>query len=469
MPAERALYLGPRIRRLRRDLGLTQGAMAADLGVSASYVALLESNQRPLTADMLLRVVRTYKVDVEVLAGDGGVDQGARLQAVLADPIFSDLDLPALQSIDVVTNFPAITEAFLRLHAAFREEQIALADRTADPTRGDGGSLADPVAEARRFLAARRNHFPQLEEFAESILQPLEHAGGLVPLLEARHGLRVRLMSPEVMVGLIRRYDPHSRTVFLDDRLDGPSRRFQLALQLMYLDARDLLTRQVDDGVFATEDGKRLARRALAAYGAAAILMPYRAFRAATEDRRYDVEALGRAFGTSFEQVAHRLTTLQRAGEAGIPFFFVRLDAAGNVSKRLDGAGFPFARHGGGCPLWNIHDVFRRPIEVMTQWLELPDKQRFFSIARAVTSGGGAHGAVRVQRAIALCCAAEDAGRLIYTRGDQTPRPGSATPIGIGCGLCHREACASRAIPPIGRALLPDDYHRRQAPFGFGD
>jgi len=467
--AERAVYLGPRIRRLRRSLGLTQGAMAADLEISASYVALIEANQRPLTADMLLRIARTYKVDVTELAGDGGADLAARFQGALKDPMFADIDLPALQDVDVATNYPSITEAFLRLYTAYREEQLALADRGADPAADGGDTLPDPIAEARRFLAARRNFFPQLDDVGEALADAIKAAGGLDALIRERHGLRVRAMPTSALGGTIRRYDPHHRAIFLDDRLDDPSRRFQLALQLIYLESGLLLEQLVGEGQFASDDGQRLARRALAAYGAAAILMPYQAFWSATEARRYDIEALARQFGTSFEQVAHRMTTLQKPGAAGVPFFFIRLDTAGNVSKRLDGAGFPFARHGGGCPLWSVHDCFRLPSEVMTQWLELPDGQRFFSIARTVTAGGGAYGAVRVQRAIALCCAVEDAKRLVYADDMPVPAAGKATPIGISCALCHREACAARVVPPIGRNLLPDDYHRRHAPFGFAD
>jgi predicted transcriptional regulator len=197
--------------------------------------------------------------------------------------------------------------------------------------------------------------------------------------------------------------------------------------------------------------------------------MPYAAFARAVEARRYDIEALARQFGASFEQVAHRLTTLQKPGQEGVPFFFIRVDAAGNVSKRLDGAGFPFARHGGGCPLWNLHQAFRTPRQVVTQWLELPDGQRFFSIARTVTAGGGGYGRPRVERAIALGCAAEHAGRLIYTQDRTEPAADDVTPIGVTCRLCHRTECTARSAPPIGRQILPDDNRRTTAPFGFSD
>ena len=194
--------------------------------------------------------------------------------------------------------------------------------------------------------------------------------------------------------------------------------------------------------------------------------MPYGAFAKAAEARAYDVEALGRQFGTSFEQTAHRLTTLQKPGQERVPFFFLRVDPAGNVSKRLDGAGFPFARHGGSCPLWSVHRAFERPREVITQWLELPDGQRFFSIARTVTAGGGGWGAPKAERAIALACAAEHAHRLVYARDMGSSDP---TPIGVTCRLCHRTQCMARSAPPIGREMMPDDYRRTRAPFGFGE
>lgn len=182
--------------------------------------------------------------------------------------------------------------------------------------------------------------------------------------------------------------------------------------------------------------------------------MPYDRFARAVDARRYDLEALSGQFGASFEQVAHRLTTLGRPGQERVPFFFIRVDAAGNVSKRLDGAGFPFAAHGGGCPLWSVHETFRTPGEIVTQWLELPDGQRFFSLARTVTSGGGGFDRPRTMRAIALACAAEYAPRLVYATGTD-PRTTVATPIGVTCRLCHRAQCTARPNRPSGARSCP--------------
>lgn len=463
MSAQRPLYLGPRLRRLRRELGLTQQTMAAELAISPSYVALLERNQRPLTADLLLRLARTYKLDLDDLGTDDSQSLTTRLQGVLRDPIFADIDLPALEIADLATSFPGVSEALLRLHGAYTKEQQALAEQR---VRGEDGT-EDAVSEARRFFIAARNHFPELEAAADTIGAEIADKGSPADWLKAR-GIRVRMMPPDVMMGTIRRYDRHAEQVLIDDTLTPESRAYQVALQIAYIAFRSQISSIVREAGLTSETAMHLVRRALGAYGAAALLMPYDKFAKAVEARHYDVEAIARAFGTSFEQTAHRLTTLNRPGQERVPFFFLRVDQAGNVSKRLDGAGFPFAAHGGGCPLWSVHTVFRTPRQVVTQWLELPDGQRFFSIARTVTAGGGGWGRPRVLRSVALACAAEHAGKLIYTKGlnlaDVEP-----TPIGVTCRLCNRAQCTARAVPPIGREILPDDYRRPAEPFAFDE
>ena len=463
MAVTRPLYLGPRLRRLRRELGLTQQAVAQDLGVSPSYVALLERNQRPVTADLLLRLARGYQLDVADLAAEDSEAWAKRLGDVLRDPIFAGIDLPALEIADLATSFPGVSEALLRLHGAYVREQRALAEQRI----GDGPGESDPVAEARRYIAERRNHFPTLDERAEALSAEIAEAGGSAEWLRQR-GTRVRFLPPDVLMGSLRRYDRHNEQLLLADTLSSESRTFQLALHIAYTAMRSEITALVRAESFTSTTAANLVRRALGGYGAAALVMPYGRFARAVEERAYDIEALGRLFGASFEQVAHRLTTLQRPGMERVPFFFIRVDSAGNVSKRLDGAGFPFAAHGGGCPLWSVHSVFRAPDEIVTQWLELPDGQRFFSIARAVTAGGGGYGQPSHTRAVALACAAEHAPRLAYARGTDAQSV-TATPIGVTCRICDRVQCTARAVPPIGREILPDDYRRAAEPFTFAE
>ncbi|MEY9769394.1 putative transcriptional regulator/transcriptional regulator with XRE-family HTH domain [Sinorhizobium fredii] len=460
------IYLGPRLRRLRKDLGLTQAHMAADLDVSPSYIALMERNQRPVTAEVLLRLAKAYKIDLSSLAEESGSDLIARLQAAMKDPIFAEIDVSPLELADVLSSFPGFTEAMLRLYTAYKEEQFALADQR-QGSADWGTDASDPVAAVRGFLAARRNCFPGLDVAAEKLSTAIAEAGGLPGYFRQRHNLHVRRLPGEVMTGSVRRLDRHRREILLDDSLDAASQNFQLAQQLAYIEFDGDIRKAVSEGNMLTESARRLAHRAIAAYCAGAIVMPYTAFAKAVEARRYDVEAIARQFGTSFEQTAHRLTTLQKPGQERIPFFFIRVDAAGNVSKRLDSANFPFARHGGGCPLWTLHQVFTTPRTVVTQWLELPDGQRFFSIARTVSSGGGAFGVPRVTRAVALVCEAGYAERMVYYR--HHVQPVTPTPIGIACRLCHRTNCTSRSEPPIGRHISSDDYRRTDTPFGFSD
>ncbi|WP_230281681.1 short-chain fatty acyl-CoA regulator family protein [Croceicoccus sp. Ery15] len=465
--ARKAIYLGPRLKRMRRELGLTQANMAGDLDVSPSYIALMERNQRPVTADLLLKIATTYRIDIADLASDDSEETVTRLQAVLRDPIFADIDLPTLDVADIATSFPSFAEALLRLHTAYGEEQLALAARREDGAGGEGGPTApDPVAEARNFLAARRNCFPALDDSASLAAQDLPTVSSMIARIRDRHQLDVSFAPPEVLMGAMRWYDYHRRRVLFSRQLDHKARRFQLALQLAVLERGEEIEAAIAEGRFESGNGKVLARRALESYWAAALLMPYRPFLDAAKRLRYDIDALTFEFQVSYEQVAHRLTTLQRPGAEGVPFFFIRVDRAGNVSKRLDGAGFPFARHGGACPLWNVHKAFDREGEVLVQRIELPDGERYLSVARTVISGGGSFRAERVTRAVALACADARSAELVYGNAPDAEEP---TPIGIACRFCHRPQCIARSAPPMGRELRFDHYRQSGVPFAFAD
>jgi XRE family transcriptional regulator, fatty acid utilization regulator len=442
--AKKPLFMGPRLKAMRRELGLTQANMAADLDISPSYIALMERNQRPATAEMLLKLASVYRVDIAGLAGPDGEELETRLKAALRDPIFADIDLPAFDVADIATSYPGFAEALLRLHTAHAEEQMALAERQAS-----GDTTADPVAEARAFLAARANCFPALDDGAAALADALPDLAAMQARIAERHGLEVRFADAGLMRGALRWHDYHRRRILFSEMLDHPGRRFQLALQLAILEQEPAIEAELASARIANADTLALLRRALQSYAAAALLMPYAAFARAAEDVRYDIEVLAARFGVSFEQAAHRLTTLQKPGAEGVPFFFLRVDRAGNVSKRLDGAGFPFARHGGGCPLWNVHRVFAQPGRVDAQLVELPDGEKFVSIARTVGD-----------RAVALACAARHADRLAYKVGEPQP-------IGITCRLCHRPRCTARSAPPLGREILPVRFRDSGVPFAF--
>ena len=461
--ARKAIYMGPRLKAMRRELGLTQANMAEDLEISPSYIALMERNQRPVTAEMLLKLASIYRIDIADLAGNDSEEIAARMTGVLRDPVFADIDLPALDIEDIATSYPGFAEALLRLHTAFSEEQMALAERAeGEPT---GGLVQiDPVAEARAFLAVRSNHFPSLDDSASRLAGELESLDSMRRRIQDKHGLEVRFTDDGLLMGAQRWHDYHRRRIYLNESLDHSQRRFQLALQLAVLEQDSSIAAEVEQGRFASDDSRVLVRRALQSYWAAALLMPYGAFLRSAADLKYDVALLAARFAVSFEQAAHRLTTLQKPGAEGVPFFFLRVDQAGNVSKRLDGAGFPFARHGGGCPLWNIHHVFLTPGKVDAQLIELPDGQRFVSIARTVRAGSGAFGKPGVLRAVALACAEKHLEKLVYASALKGTAPAS---IGVTCRICHRPRCIARSAPPLGREVLPDRFRDSGIPFAF--
>ncbi|MCG8440948.1 MAG: short-chain fatty acyl-CoA regulator family protein, partial [Caulobacterales bacterium] len=368
---------------------------------------------------------------------------------------------------------PRIGEAFVRLHAAYREalaDAGGLAERLAvsGASQGVGAELA--VEEVRDAFHARENHYPELEAAAERLtgdlnLQDGEIYASLSRYLRETHHVAARIMPYDVMGGALRRYDRHSRRLLLSELLEPCSRIFQAAAQLAVFEAEPELDAIVDEARLSSEEARRLYRVGLANYYAAAVMMPYEPFRAAADALRHDMELLARRFSASFEQVAQRLTTMGRPGARGVPFFLIRVDAAGNVSKRFGGKVFPFARSGGACPRWNIHEVFRTPGRVLTELVELPDGQRFVSIARAVRAVAPDPGEPPHLQAVALGCEASHARRIVYADG--APADGAAAPIGVSCRLCERIECRHRARPPLQRRLYIDVNHRGASPFAF--
>lgn len=463
----RKLYVGPQVRRLRRDRGLTQAQMASDLEISPSYVNLIERNQRPVSADLLIRLSSAYGLDLSHLAAAESDALFSELASAFADPVFRQAGATREDAFDLAAGNPILAEAVASLYRAWRTAQADLVEARA----GRASPEADPVEEARAFIQANRNHFAAVDAAAEAIAADLSADGtsvldGLVARFAARHGLKVRFLPDDVMVGAYRRLNRHAGDLALSERLDNASRVFHLSLQLALIELQGALDQTVNAARFTSDAGRRLSRAALANYAAAAIMLPYEAFLKSARALKYDVEAIGRRYGASFEQVAHRLTTLQRPGAEGIAFFFVRVDAAGNMSKRYSGDVFPFARYGGSCPLWNIHETFRLPRRILTQIIELPDGGRYFSIARTVQGGAGGFNAPVAERAVALGCRLEDAAALIYAQGlDLANAP--ATPIGLTCRLCERSDCAARAHPPMRRRLVIDEHNRLAAPFSF--
>lgn len=465
-PTDRKLFLGGRLKRLRRDLDLTQTAMAADLGVSPSYLNHIERNQRPVSAQLLLRLAQTYDVDLRALGQDGAATT-EQLAELLADPVFKGLDVPRHEVLSLADDLPAVAEALVRLYGTFADQRT----RARTEAERGGISLDDSPADwVRDLIQSRRNHLPDIDQWGEALHQALGADAATFEAaardrLKTRHDLHVRVYPAEVMVEWTRRYDPHRQRLLLSETLSPASRAFALAYQLALmehgaeLDALVAATRPPDPAC------ARLLRVSLANALAGAILMPYAAFQALAETSGYDLTRLQTRFGTSFEQVAHRLTTLGRPTQRGVPFFLMRVDQAGNVSKRYAAEAFPFSRYGGACPRWRLHSAFRTPGQIVTQVIETPDGRRWFTLARTVSRQGG-DGLQGQDLAIGLGCPLDQAHRLTYARGLDLDAP-DATPIGPACRLCPRHPCAERAAPPADHALAIDDWSKSVSPWPF--
>ncbi|MEQ9639576.1 MAG: short-chain fatty acyl-CoA regulator family protein [Alphaproteobacteria bacterium] len=471
---DRKAMLGHKVRRLRQGEGLTQAEMAEQLGISASYLNLIERNQRPVTVPMLFRLGQAFEIDLREFAQDEEASLIAGLREAFRDPLFEASSVPDVDLRELAAASPAAAGGLLMLYHAYREllqGQQTLATRLTDRGQAGAEGASFPVDEVREYLQSISNHVAELEAAADELWRDADFAPerlfqGLCDHMLATHGVGTRVLPVDVMEDTLRRFDHHRRRILLSEALPPSGRKFQLAVQVALLGHRDLLDRLVDKAELASAEAKRLARLALANYFAGAVMMPYERFLAAAQDLSYDVELLGNRFEASFEQVCHRLTTLQRQGSRGIPFFFMRVDIAGNVSKRLSGGGFHFARFGGTCPRWIVHEAFGAPGLIHTQLAAMPDDTTFFTVARTVETAGGGYLARQQPMAVAVGCDVKHAKQLVYATGlDLKSAP--VTPIGVSCRVCERLDCAQRAHPPLNHRLRIDENIRRVTPFGF--
>lgn len=459
--SEAAFLAGPAIRRLRRREGLTQAAMAARLEISPSYLNLIERNQRPLSARLLVQLAEAFDFDPRSLRQDeavGGIDG---LRRRLADERFADLAVDRDEIAEWLAAAPQAALAFARLY---------------DAGGGVGGVPAsDPMDLTRREIERWRNHFADLDAAAEELADELrlsnaDMGAALAERLRQKHQLSLRILPFDVMPDALRRLDLHARQLQLSELLDQSSRNFHVALQLAMLEQGEAIAAIADGAQFSDRAAWRLFRRHLSAYFAAALLMPYGRFMRACEATGYDLTILQRRFNVGFEQLAHRLTTLQRVGQRGLPFFMARIDRAGQFSKRYAGAsGTTLLESDVACPLWNVHRAFEQAGRIQAQVIEFAETSgqasHWFTMARTV-EGSGAPGGETAQFAVVLGLEARLAPQLAQARG-LVLEPERATRTGPGCARCHRGDCQQRSLPPRGAALEFDERSRGLTPFSF--
>ncbi len=467
--AENKIFAGPRVRRIRNGLQLTQTAMAEALGISPSYLNLIERNQRPLTVQLLLKLASVYKVDLDELQGEAGGSL-QQLREVFADPLLTG-ELPGDQElIEVTEAAPNVAGGVVKLYRAYREQASRLKD-LAEVLAGQGhmAAVSDtrlPIDEVREAFEARPNHFARIEEAAEAFHASLsagdDLTGALRAWLKKEHGLAVRTLPLHVMPNLRRRFDRHSMRLFISERLSPFDQAREVAMEVASIACHEAIMAELEQFRLSSAEARRIGRFELARYTAHALMMPYAAFHAAALRAKYDIDILRARFRVSFEQAANRLTMLQRSGAAGVPFFLVEVDNAGHRLRRAGAQGFPHARFGGACPKLNIHAAFAVPGQILVDRVEMPDGGAYLVIARTV-DGPQAGYQERVRRtALLIGCEAAFADDTVYGAARMP-----AIAVGPACRLCERQGCLARAEPPVTRPLGLDEMATGLSVFDF--
>ncbi len=471
---DRKLFVGAGMRRLRDSRRMTQADLARQLRISTAYLSQMETNQRPVSASVLYGLSQLFGGDAANLISEDPDRLAADLREALSDPIFSQAETTHVDIRALALSAPWLAHRFIELHGAFR--------RTIDPTTppempGTGridepprGVNVHPFEAVRDFFHYMDNYIDDLDQAAERLAGRAfdkrgRDPGELVRFLQEKHGVRVRDMQEDD--ARLRSFDPKSRVLSLSPAIDPTTRAFQLACQIARLEEGARIDARADDAALRTPDARTIAQAALTNYFAAALLMPYAAFAGEAKRTRHDLARLGHLFGVSIEQVCHRLSTLQRTGAKGVPIYFVKLDRAGNIVKRHSSTPFQFARFGGACPLWNVHEAFEAPDRILVQQAELPDGTRYLCLAKSIVKPPHFHGGPSQRFAIGLGCAISDAHHFVYADEiDLRGRSGVAK-IGVSCRLCSREDCAQRSAPPLSRRVVLDQDERNTLPYAI--
>jgi predicted transcriptional regulator/transcriptional regulator with XRE-family HTH domain len=462
------LFIGRKIRDLRETHRLTQSGFAARLGISTSYLNQIENNQRSVSASVLLGLADAFRVDISDLSAGESDRLLSALMEALSDPVFEGHS-PSLQELKLVTqNAPGFAHALIAAHQAYRRnsEQLAgLDDRL-------GGAVGEPSPweEVRDFFHFVDNYIHELDVAAEKLAARLglperEAGAALADHLKRAHGVRV--LRAGAAEEIVRRFEPVSRALFLGAYAPPATRNFQMAFQVAALEAAAEIAAVVRRAEFRTAEAVEICHIGLQNYFAGALVLPYQPFLSAAKELRHDLELLAARFGASVEQVAHRLSTLQRPGMKGVPVFFARIDRAGNITKRHSAAKLQFARFGAACPLWNVHQAFETPGRIIRQLAETPDGVRYLCVATELTKGGGGFNAPQRRYAIALGCEISYASDFVYADGLDITSRAAFEPIGISCRICERASCAQRAVPPLKSRLSVNHNRRGVVPYAI--
>jgi predicted transcriptional regulator/transcriptional regulator with XRE-family HTH domain len=466
-------FVGSRVRQLRSERGFSQAALAQMLDISPSYLNQIEHDVRPLTVAVLLRITEVFGVDATFFASQDDTRLVAELREVTLDRDLG-VDVDPAEIADVVATHPAVARAMVNLHRRYRLTTTQLAAATEDRfSDGSGfssgsGSITMPHEEVRDYFYQRQNYLHELDAAAEDLtvrmgMHRADLARDLSDRLTRVHGVHI-VQRIDLGDTVLHRFDPNTKTLEIGRHLASGQYVFKLAAELGYLEFGDLIDDMVTEGNFTSDEAVKLARLGLANYFAAATVLPYRQFHDIAEKFRYDVERLSAFYSVSYETIAHRLSSLQRPAMRGVPLSFVRVDRAGNMSKRQSATGFHFSSSGGTCPLWNVYETFANPGKILVQIAQMPDGRSYMWVARTVERRASRYGQPGKTFAIGLGCELRHAHRLVYSEGLDLAGE-IATPIGAGCRVCERDNCPQRAFPALGRALDLDEHRSTVSPY----
>jgi predicted transcriptional regulator/DNA-binding XRE family transcriptional regulator len=466
--------LGTKVRLLRRREQMTQTQLAERLDISPSYLNLIEHNQRPLPAHLLVKLAQVFNVDLQSFADDGARHLAEDLNEVFGDALLEEHGVTTGEVRELAEN-SAVARAIVSLYHAYKSSIQSMNDLASQLYDGRGFQGVDPAhlpsEEASDVIQENLNYFPELELAADDLLRRARFDRNdlyrsMVDYLRQRYNVEVVLTPVSRDRGLIRRYEPNSRSLALSEILPPWSRQFQVAHQLGLIEAAPVIDAiiQRSQKNLTNAESVKLCRVALANYFACAVVMPYDDFFRVAEEVRYDIELLQHHYTASWEQVCHRLTTLRKPGAVGVSFHFVRVDIAGNISKRFSGTGIRFARFSGSCPRWDVHAAFLTPGRIRTQLSKMPDGTAYFCVARTIRKSYG-YASGDALMAVGIGCPVRDARKLVYADGYDLDNLDAAVPIGVTCRLCERADCEQRAFPPLQHGLKVDENVRGRSFF----
>ena len=457
------LKIGPKIKAFRRKLGIQANKLADQLGISPSYLNLIEGGKRKIDGDLLLKACQELKIELSDLAVKSDLNLVNDISELLDDQLFEDLDILGPEIKDLVNTNPKIARALIKLGDNFKQKDHDIINRVENLSGKiiDSRKAAFPGEIVSDFLQENKNYFPKLEEFANSVFEKIQINNrstyfGLCEFLKKEYGILVKDVLPEEGKPFSKIFKKNKKELLLSDYVTLETKKLYAASQIAHEGAIKDINEYLSKFTFPSEESKKLTKVALLNYCGAAILMPYKLFHHECMKNKYDLELLQNTFATTFEQIAHRVTCLQDPKLPGIPFHFLRVDIAGNISKRFSLSGIEIPRYGGACPRWNVYSAFTRPGIIQAAVSKMSNGEKYVCIARTVEKGVGRFGEAKSILSIGLGCEAKYAKDFVYTENLNINDKKTEIPIGVSCRTCDRLDCSQRAFPPLHKKFDVD-------------